>query len=152
MLLRSVSAISSSPDRISLLDSLSAFRHPYVPSSSKATYSRYFSRNTRAAKSVCRISVVSKWGPLPPIPDASAILLGCYGDSGVCGRNCGFGVTTLRAGWPSGTSLNSRRLRGSSESLLWDFTMGVVLLRQVSIWRRNLVSRSCLDYSVLLDR
>jgi len=49
MCLRSVSAVSSSPDLISLLDSLSAFRHPYVPLSSLAMYSRYFRCNTRIA-------------------------------------------------------------------------------------------------------
>jgi len=43
MCLRSVLAVSSSLDRISLLDSLGAFRHPYVPFSSLATCSRYFS-------------------------------------------------------------------------------------------------------------
>ena len=106
----------------------------------------------RAAKSVCSISVVSKWGPFPTVPDPSAILLGCSGDSGVFGLDCDSSVTGLRSRWSSGTSLNSRRLRGSSESSLWDSTMGVVLLCQVSIWRRNLVSRSCLDYSVLLNR
>ena len=86
------------------------------------------------------------------MPDPSAILLGCSGDSGICGLDCGSSVTGLGARWSSGTSLNSQRLRGSLESSLWDSTMGVVLLRQVSIWRHNLVSRSCLDYSVLLDR
>jgi len=105
-----------------------------------------------AAKSVCSISIVSKRGPLPSVPDPSDILLGCSGDSGVCGLDCGFGVTGLGARWSWGTSLNSPRLRGSSVSSLWDFTMGVVLLRQVLIWRRNLVSRSYPDYSVLRDR
>ena len=46
MCLRSVSAVSSSPDLISLLDSLSAFRHPYVLCSFVATYLRYFRCNT----------------------------------------------------------------------------------------------------------
>jgi len=41
MCLRSISAVSSSPDAISLLDSPSAYRHPYVPFSSPATYSSY---------------------------------------------------------------------------------------------------------------
>jgi len=57
------------------------------------------------------------------------------------------GVTGLGVRWSSGTSLNSLRLRGSGDS-----TMSFLLLRQVSIGRRNLVSRSCLAYSVLLDR
>jgi len=46
MCLRTVSAVSSSPDLISLLVSQSAFCHPYVLLSSLATYSRYFRCNT----------------------------------------------------------------------------------------------------------
>jgi len=88
---------------------------------------------------VCSISVVSKWGLLPPVPGPSAILLGCFGDSGVSGLDSGSSFTGLAARWSSEPSLNSQRLRGSSESFLWDSTMGVVLLYQVSIWRQSSV-------------
>jgi len=43
-------AVSSTPDVISLLDSLSAFRHPFVPLSSVATYSRYSRCNTNTCQ------------------------------------------------------------------------------------------------------
>ena len=84
--------------------------------------------------------VVNRWGP-------SVILLVCSGDSWVCGLDLCSGVTGLGARWSSGTSLNSLKLRGSGDS-----TVSFLLLRRVSIGRRNLVSRSCFDYSVLLDR
>ena len=42
----SSSAVSSSPDLISLLDSLGAFRHPYALLSGLATHLRYFRCNT----------------------------------------------------------------------------------------------------------
>jgi len=45
--------------------------------------------------------------------------------------------------------VNSLRVRGSS---LFSSSEATVLLRQVSMGRRNLVSRSCLDFSVCLDR
>ena len=48
------------------------------------------------------------------MPDSSAILLGCSGDSGVYGLDCGSGVTGLEARWSSVTYLNSQRFRGSS--------------------------------------
>jgi len=58
--------------------------------------------------------------------------------------------TGLGTRWSSGTSLNSLRLRGSPVFSSWESP--VYCYVRCRCRRHNLVSRSCLDYSVGLDR